>query len=100
VEPGSEHGGRTTVKLARTEDDDRVGVRMVVLPSGMPDAECRHTDNDDDDSDERDGRAEQPAQPEPEPGDRRQRLSLPSVSMAARPASSRATGTRNGEHDT
>ena len=29
-----------------------------------------------------------------------QRLSEPVVSMAARPASNRATGTRNGEHDT
>ena len=29
-----------------------------------------------------------------------QRLSLPAVTMAARPASSRATGTRNGEQDT
>jgi hypothetical protein len=30
----------------------------------------------------------------------RQRLSLPVAAIAARPASSRATGTRNGEHDT
>ena len=100
VEPGPEDGAGPAVELARTEHHDRVRVRVVVLPSGVPDPKRRDADDDDDDNDERNDRAEEPAQTGSEPGEWRQRLSLPSVSMAARPPSRRATGTRNGEHDT
>src|SRR3954465_9779285 len=69
---------------------------MCVLPGDPPDVtgDVAHGDQT----------AEQQSQKnlecELDPGDRRQRLSLPAVSTAARPASRRATGTRNGEQET
>ena len=96
VQPRPEHRGRHSAVFGCPEHDDRVRVAMRVLAGDVPDVRRSEADV----ARDQDEQSEQDTPGPLEPGKRRQRLSLPADSTAARPASRRATGTRNGEADT
>jgi hypothetical protein len=111
IQPGAEDRRRRPIQLTCAEDKDHIGRSTIVAARRPPDpyGDRGHEEerNEDDQSDQaRDQHAHSRSTTGTPNGSRAgaarhgHLLSLPAESTAARPASSRATGMRNGEQDT